>query len=261
MTYWVIVISHNIDRYLTYRVLIISHIIDRNLTNGVLIISHNITYWVIIYLTDRVLIISHNIDISLTYRVIVISHNLCSSTRSQCDGKMSCLWRPTVAEMNSRVRLPAGRIWPRCKNPPPPPLLPFLSFSFPPFFRSLFFLHLVHSLFIHTTISSPVSDLAGPGVQCGCRQSAPLGIIKMDIARVKCSLLLFTGCLTSQQHASVSPGRICSHNFTCCHTETEVADPTFHLTQSQYTDTGSTSPSTDPITLGAWQGSHWSADF
>ena len=34
--------------------------------------------------------------------------------------------------------------------------------------------------------------------------------------------------------------------FTCCHTETEVADPTFHLTQSQCTDTGSTSPSADP---------------
>ena len=28
----------------------------------------------------------------------------------------------------------------------------------------------------------------------------------------------------------------------------------FHLTQSQYTDTGLTSPSTDPITPGAWQG-------
>ena len=33
------------------------------------------------------------------------------------------------------------------------------------------------------------------------------------------------GCLTSQQQASVSQGRICSDNFTCCHTETEVADP------------------------------------
>ena len=32
------------------------------------------------------------------------------------------------------------------------------------------------------------------------------------------------GCLTSQQHASVSQGRICSDNCTCCHTETEVAD-------------------------------------
>ena len=70
---------------------------------------------------------------------------------------------------------------------------------------------------------------------------------------------LFVGCLTSQQQASVSQGRICSDNFTCCHTEVEVADPTFYLTQSQYTDTGPTSPSADPITPGAWQGSHWSA--
>ena len=61
-------------------------------------------------------------------------------------------------------------------------------------------------------------------------------------------------CLTSQQHASVSQGRICSDNFTCCHSEREVADQTFYLTQSQYTDTGSTSPSADPITPGAWQG-------
>ena len=75
-------------------------------------------------------------------------------------------------------------------------------------------------------------------------------------------LLFFViGCLTSQQQASVSQGRICSDNFTRCHTEIVVADQTFHLTQSQYTDTGSTSPSTDPITPGAWQGSHWSANF
>ena len=71
---------------------------------------------------------------------------------------------------------------------------------------------------------------------------------------------LLVGCLTSQQQASVSQGRFCSDSFTCCHTEIEVADQTFYLTQSQYTDTGPTSPSTDPITLGAWQGSHWSAN-
>ena len=73
--------------------------------------------------------------------------------------------------------------------------------------------------------------------------------------------LLFVGCLTSQQHASVSQGRICSDNCTCCHTEIEVADQTFHLTQPLYIDTEPTSPSTDPIMPGAWQGSHWSANF
>ena len=74
-------------------------------------------------------------------------------------------------------------------------------------------------------------------------------------------VVLFVGCLSSQQHASVSQGRICTDNFTCCHTEIEAADQTFHLTQSQYTDTGPTSPSADPITPGAGQGSHWSANF
>ena len=34
----------------------------------------------------------------------------------------------------------------------------------------------------------------------------------------------------SQTHASVSQGRIYSDNCTCCHTDIEVADPTFHLT-------------------------------
>ena len=72
---------------------------------------------------------------------------------------------------------------------------------------------------------------------------------------------LFVGCLTSQRQASVSQGRICSDNFTCCHTEIEVADQSFYLTQSQYTDTRLTSPSADPIMSGAWQGSHWSANF
>ena len=76
-----------------------------------------------------------------------------------------------------------------------------------------------------------------------------------------CAVCLLVGCLTSQQQASVSQGRICSDNFTCRHTEIEVADQTFYLTQSQYTDTGPTSPSADPITPGAWQGSHWSANF
>ena len=82
---------------------------------------------------------------------------------------------------------------------------------------------------------------------------------------VACLLACLVGCLlaclTSQQHASASQGRICSDNCTCCHTDIELAEPTFHLTQSQYTDTGPTSPSTDPVTPGAWQGSHWSVIF
>ena len=71
----------------------------------------------------------------------------------------------------------------------------------------------------------------------------------------------FVGSLTSQQDAGVSQGQICSDNCTCCHTETEVADQPFYLTRSQYTDTGSTSPSADPITPDAWPDGHRSANF
>ena len=84
---------------------------------------------------------------------------------------------------------------------------------------------------------------------CKLGSSFPLTAHHFDGACLLVCLLV--GCLTSQQHASVSQGRICSDSCTCCHTETEVADPTFHLTQSQYTDTGPTSPSADPITPGA----------
>ena len=85
-------------------------------------------------------------------------------------------------------------------------------------------------------------------------------VVGLDICLI-CTIDWLVACLTSQQHASVSQGRICTDNFTCCHTEIEVTDQTFYLTQSQYTDTGPASPSADPITPGAWQGSHWSANF
>ena len=87
-------------------------------------------------------------------------------------------------------------------------------------------------------------------------------LVLVIIARLKTDhCRQFVGCLTSQQHTSVSQRQICSDSFTCCHTETEVADPTFYPTQSQYTNTGPNSPTTDPITPGAWQGSHWSANL
>ena len=82
-----------------------------------------------------------------------------------------------------------------------------------------------------------------------------------DVTATTRGFVLLVGCLTSKQHASVSQGRICSDNFTCCHTEIEVADQTFYLTQSQYTDTGPTSPSADPIMPGTWQGSSLECQF
>ena len=83
-----------------------------------------------------------------------------------------------------------------------------------------------------------------------------------------------TICATSQQNAHTASvvhlvgwlinvpatcQRIYSDNFMCCHTEIEVADQTFYLTQ--YTDIGPTSPSTDPIMPGVWQGIHWRVNF
>ena len=56
---------------------------------------------------------------------------------------------------------------------------------------------------------------------------------------------LFVGCLLNVpviKYAGVFKGWICSDNFTCCHTETEVADETFFLTQSQHTDQGQPIP-------------------
>ena len=55
---------------------------------------------------------------------------------------------------------------------------------------------------------------------------------------------------------NVSQGRICSDNFTCCHTEIEVAYQTFCLTQWQYTDHGPTSPNVDLIMPATLQGNH-----
>ena len=75
-------------------------------------------------------------------------------------------------------------------------------------------------------------------------------------AQKKMAMKLLFGCFLSQQHASVSLGQTCSHNCRCNHTNAEDADQTCYLTQSQ-----AISPSTDPVTPGAWQGSYKSTQF
>ena len=90
------------------------------------------------------------------------------------------------------------------------------------------------------------------------QQSTFLNSLSALLACVPC---LLVGCITSQQHASVSQGRMYTDNFTYWPTEIEVAGQTFYITQSQYSDTRPTSPNTDPIMPGAWQGSQWSANF
>ena len=62
-----------------------------------------------------------------------------------------------------------------------------------------------------------VNDCPGQEDEVGCDSYTCPG-------RSSIMWLVLVGCLTSQQHASVSQGRICSDNFTCCHTEIEVAD-------------------------------------
>ena len=61
-------------------------------------------------------------------------------------------------------------------------------------------------------------------------------------------------CRTFQQHSGASQTLVCLNSCTSCHAEIEVADETFRLTQSQYSDTGPTSPSADSIMPGAFQG-------
>ena len=53
------------------------------------------------------------------------------------------------------------------------------------------------------------------------------GSMRRGLKDIFPSLGLLVACLTFQQHASVSQGRVCSDNFRCCHTEIEVVDPTF----------------------------------
>ena len=63
--------------------------------------------------------------------------------------------------------------------------------------------------------------------------------------------------LMFQSMHCVSKRQSCRDNFTCCHTETQIAKPRCYLTHSQNTDALSASPSTDPEIPHIWQGSHW----
>ena len=74
------------------------------------------------------------------------------------------------------------------------------------------------------------------------------------------TLCLLVACLTSPNHSGCISGMDLL-NFTSCHTERKVANQTFYLTPTQYTDTRLTCPNTNPITPGVWQSSHWSTSF
>ena len=69
------------------------------------------------------------------------------------------------------------------------------------------------------------------------------------------------GCLPSKEHDSASQGRIREENCMCCYTEKENADQSCDARHSQQADTGSTSPSVNPVRAVAWQGSHQSTMY
>ena len=54
-----------------------------------------------------------------------------------------------------------------------------------------------------------------------------------------------------------------SDNRTCCHPETDASHQTCRITQSKHPDTVRDQPvlSADPISSGAWQGSHWNINL
>ena len=109
------------------------------------------------------------------------------------------------------------------------------------------------------TLGPPVLELIYNDRHCMAVTTAP--ILQSLVTNFAVTGMTHQGwlvvCLMSQKHVSVPQGRISTDNFTCCHTEIQVADQTFYLTQSQYSDTRLTSPSADPTMPGAWQGSHW----
>ena len=79
-------------------------------------------------------------------------------------------------------------------------------------------------------------------------------------SNTKKGMLLLVGCITSHHHFSISQDG-CAQTILSAATLIEAVDVTCYLVQSQYTDMGLISPSVDPVTPDAWQGSHWSTNF
>ena len=81
----------------------------------------------------------------------------------------------------------------------------------------LYFCHTLPDTFVKTCLSSGASlDDPLPPWPSVCFKNS----------------LLFVGCLVSQQHARVSQGQIYTDNFTCCHSEIQVADDRVGSTQT-----------------------------
>ena len=72
---------------------------------------------------------------------------------------------------------------------------------------------------------------------------------------------LLLACLTSHNRLVYLRGGSSQTIVRAATLRIDAADQTSYLTQSPYTDTGPTSPRADSLMSGAWQGSHWSANF
>ena len=121
-----------------------------------------------------------------------------------------------------------------------------------------------HHLILWASLSVPAFDVCVDLVLQRC--AALNQSLHSLLSRRGCfeRMLLFLWYFQQQTDMKISFQGVCSTVtilLSCCYTEIQAADQSLHLTQSQYTDTGSTSPSTNPLTPGAWRGSHWSTNF
>ena len=80
---------------------------------------------------------------------------------------------------------------------------------------------------------------------------------RMRPTTVTATWFLFLSSFTSEQHTKGISGTVL---LLCMwrHTEIQVADPTCYISKSQNSETRPTSPSTDAVQPGMWQGSHQS---
>ena len=105
---------------------------------------------------------------------------------------------------------------------------------------------------LHTTTQLQTNAQLFFNMVCMC-PSTSLGLSESSLTLHHCKakiVVCLVSCLTSQQHAGVSQGQVCSDNFTCYHTEVKVAEQ-HQANQSEHS----------PLMPGAWQDSHRSANF
>ena len=137
-----------------------------------------------------------------------------------------CRTRPPMSLFPTHHHSPQDSLYPPPAGPGPPRHCSLHITTAP---RTVY-THPLQDQAPHVTVPYTSPQPPGQSIPTPCRTRPRTS----DSSQHCCSLLV-VGCLTSQQHVSVSQGRICSGNCTCCHNDTEAADQTFYLTHSQYT--------------------------